>query len=258
MLEILLKFFWLVFKSLIAFFGKLQMILSNYDWTHHLGLTFFQCNLDLIFSALIWVIIICQVTPHILVNWFVVVLSKHDESLAKWDVIFCIQVYKCPLAQFTSFGVVDWFLKSDHNPCCTVWVYSEDVKISLFIYGGVVRARLPVHLSALLQVNTFNKFLEISPNLRSSFVLNSLKNLKLSCWSLPWNISFQRDGCKTANFFAETHFALRNSRYHGGKFDDFDIVPLLGLVFNIFWPFVILLISIQIIFNNRICFFVYK
>jgi hypothetical protein len=63
------------------------MVLSDGKRTHYLGFTFVQGNLDLIVISLIRVFIFCLVILKILVNWFVVILTKHDESFAKRDIV---------------------------------------------------------------------------------------------------------------------------------------------------------------------------
>lgn len=189
----------------------------------------------IIFDRTWLILFLCdQVFRHssICVNRFEVVLSRYNKTLAKRYIVFCIQIYKRSLTKLTCLCVKNRFLKSYNYSRCSIRINTQDVKIRLFIYCCVVRTWLPVHFSTLLQIYALYISFEVCSYLRRCLVLNVLKSLKLACWRLTRHVSFKRDRSQAANFFAKAHFAFGNSRNHRRKFHNFNIIPLLCLIFN--------------------------
>ena len=103
---------------------------------------------------------------------------------------------------------MDWFLQCY---CCatgTVWRDHHYFQIGLFVDRCVVRTRLAIYLSTLLQIDALNKLLEVAFDLWSRTVSYLLEGRKVTDRGLPWDISLYRDSRQCANLFTEAHLAL--------------------------------------------------
>jgi hypothetical protein len=79
-------------------------------------------------------------------------------------------------------------LQSDNNSSITVRIDPEDFKARLFVYIGVIAARLTILLSTLLEINAFNKLFKVGLDLWSGFFLYLGESVKLADRSRSLNI----------------------------------------------------------------------
>ena len=103
---------------------------------------------------------------------------------------------------------MDGLLQRHCRSTCTIWRDHHYFQIGLFVDRCVVRTRLAIYLSTLLQIDALNKLLEVAFDLWSRSVSYLLEGRKITDRGLSWDISLYRDSRQCANLFTEAHLAL--------------------------------------------------
>ena len=145
---------------------------------------------NLLVGSLLYLLRAVRVLPVQSGDWLVVVLTEHDETLAKGNIVLCVQIDECPFTELTCLSVVDCFLEGHDHTSCSVWIDSDDVQAGLLVDRSVVARGLTILLCALLQVDTFYKLLEVGFNLGSRFVTNFVEALEMTDGWLSWDLGF--------------------------------------------------------------------